>query len=145
MPLLIELVPNVKAEGQIWRSPSQVQKGAQVHRFPDVGCTSKPPLGTRRLWRAENWERRRGQSWPSPTGRINQWLFGSESQSSISVWLSQSTEQTLAACKSHLGSHQLKQAWPRLRLISLGLKKFCLPRPGCGKQESLPWDPAGLS
>lgn len=35
----------------------------------------------------------------------------------MAAWLSQSAEQTLAACKAHLGSYQLKQAWPRLGWI----------------------------
>lgn len=130
------MVQNVKTGGQIWRSRPQIQKGAQdpqvtkcgVHRSPDVGFIGKLPLKTTRmLWKAENWDGLHAQTGPSPSGRINQWLFGALLQSNVSVWLSPSTEQTLAACMSHLVSHQLKQAWPRLRLICLGQKRSSLP------------------
>lgn len=55
-----------------------------------------------------------------------------------SVWLYLPAEQTLADWNSHLGSHQLKQAWPRLSVDLLGHKWLCLPRPGCGKQDPPP-------
>lgn len=61
--------------------------------------------------------------------------FGAKSQSSVSVWLYSSAEQTLADWNSHLGSHQLKQAWPQLSIDLLGAEVLCLPRPGCGKQD----------
>lgn len=100
MCLQIEPVQDVKTEAQNWRSRSQVHGhrmwGAWLARCGICGSSdgggvvhwqatfkdSKKALGSRELGLSSV------QSWLSPTGRINQWLFGGESQRSLSAWLS---------------------------------------------------------
>lgn len=87
--------------------------------------------------------------WLGGAGRTSPWIFGTKSRSSISLWLYLPAEQTLAAWNSHLGSHQRKQAWPRLSADLLGAEVALLAQASLWKagpfSNPQPWDPAELS